>query len=150
MDVRAVVSSVFDQNEYLFLYCLDFRNEQIINLQNIPCLELYMVPGHVSFPSNLQERSFVLILHSEENINKIRGCNTPIAKSISVLPSAHVCTGSAVKSLFAHVNYIVVIHSHSLSAWFIIDKFCEYKLDKKLLRSWKTRSILLKILVNGK
>ena len=35
MDVRAVVSSVFDQNEYLFLYCLDFRNEQIINLQNM-------------------------------------------------------------------------------------------------------------------
>ena len=83
MDVRAVVSSVFDQNEYLFLYCLDFRNEQIINPQNIPCLELYMVPGHVSFPPNLQERRFVLILHSEENINKIRGCNSPVVIQVT-------------------------------------------------------------------
>ena len=83
MDVRAVVSSVFDTNKYLYLHCFDLRVEKIISPQTLPCIELYMVLGHVSFPAKLRERRVVLILHSEESIDKVRGRNSPVVIEVT-------------------------------------------------------------------
>ena len=42
-----------------------------------------MVLGHVSFPAKLRERRVVLILHSEENIDKVRGRNSPVVIEVT-------------------------------------------------------------------
>ena len=78
MDVRDHIPDIFKNNKCLYLHCLDLWVEKVIHTKAIPCVELYMVLGHVSFPAKLRERRVVLFLHSEENTTKLQGHRSPI------------------------------------------------------------------------
>lgn len=77
MDVRNHLSDVFAENQYLYVHCFDIKIQKVLHLKSLPCLELYMVMGHVSFPDKLSERRVVLFLHSEENVSKLREQSSP-------------------------------------------------------------------------
>lgn len=83
MDVRDHVADTFKYDRCLYLHCLDLRVEKVLHTKVIPCIELYMVLGHVSFPAKLHERRGVLFLHSEENITKLRGQRSPVVIEVT-------------------------------------------------------------------
>ena len=89
MEIREVVPDVFAQNNYLYLHCFDLRAEKDINPNTLPCVQIYTVLGHVSFPATARGRRIALFVHSEENVGKIDGHKSPVV--IKVTSTHHLC-----------------------------------------------------------
>jgi hypothetical protein len=83
MEIREVVPDVFAQNNYLYLHCFDLRAEKDINPNTLPCVQIYTVLGHVSFPATARERRVALFVHSEENVGKISGHKSPVVIKVT-------------------------------------------------------------------
>ena len=83
MEVSEEVPAVFNENKYLYVHCFDRRVEKVIHPNNLPCIEIYTVLGHVSFPATVRQRRVVLFLHSDENVGKICDHKSPLVIKVT-------------------------------------------------------------------
>lgn len=82
MEIRDHLADIFTDNQCLYVHCVDLRVEKVLHLKSMPCIEIFTVLAHVSFPAKLSERRAVLFLHSEENISKISGLVSPVVINV--------------------------------------------------------------------
>ena len=83
MEVRDYVAELFTENQCLYVHCVDLTVEKVLHLKSMPCIEIFTLLAHVSFPAKLSERRAVLLLHSEENMSKISGLASPVLINVT-------------------------------------------------------------------
>ena len=82
MELRDYVAELFTENQCLYVHCIDLGVEKVLHFKSMPCIEIFTVLAHVSFPAKLSERRAVLFLHSEENISQISGLVSPVVINV--------------------------------------------------------------------
>ena len=125
MDVRDHMSDVFADNQYLYVHCFDLKVEKILHLKSLPCLEFYMVMGHISFPDKLTERRAVLFLHSDKNVSKLREQSSPaiIEVKSSCIHTVSVFAYTSLPFFNINIYQLLPLNLHiSINSYFRLDR----------------------------
>ena len=85
MDFIEVVSQTaptFRKRKLIYLHCLDLGAQESVQFEQITCLQMKLVLGHVSFPEKIAERRMCGFLLQKKVIHALKDRQSPVLSEV--------------------------------------------------------------------
>ena len=107
IEVTSQMAPSFHDQNLIYVHCIDLGAQESVQLEQLPCLTINLVLGHVSFPGKIAERRMCGFLSQQKAINLLKDRPSPVL--VKVINSCDIKVGFLMKNLLIFLAFAVIV-----------------------------------------
>ena len=78
VEIVLQIAAPFFRKKLVYLHCIDLQAQDMVQLDDFPCIEVKLALGHISFPGKIAERRMCAFLRRQKLIDLLKDRRSPL------------------------------------------------------------------------